>query len=98
MGYERGEPDLMILNPTHFGVKRYIGMGIEFKSPKNGGNVSKEQNEKHRKYRQDGYKILVSNDYDECIIQINKYVELIGIRCDYCIKNPKFFRNKETLG
>ena len=60
-GYQRGVPDLMILN-FH---KDYRGLCIEFKSPTNNYEVSESQLKMKEKYSQNNYAFILSNDYDK---------------------------------
>ena len=62
-GYLRGSPDLIINNLD----KRYTGFAIEFKSPKGNGILSPDQSMMLRQYQNNGFKTLVSNDYDHII-------------------------------
>ena len=62
-GYLRGSPDL-IINNLH---KHYTGFAIEFKSPKVYGVLSPDQSMMLRQYQNNGFKTLVSNDYDHII-------------------------------
>ena len=59
-GYLRGSPDL-IINNLH---KHYKGFSIEFKSPKGNSVLSPDQSMMLRQYENNGFKTLVSNDYD----------------------------------
>ena len=59
-GYLRGFPDL-IINNLH---KYYMGFCIEFKSPKGNGVLSPDQSMILLQYQNNGFKTLVSNDYD----------------------------------
>ena len=59
-GYLRGSPDL-IINNLH---KHYSGFAIEMKSPKGNGVLSPDQSMMLRQYQNNGFKTLVSNDYD----------------------------------
>ena len=68
-GYLRGSPDL-IINNLH---KHYTGFCIEFKSPKGNGVLSPDQSMILLQYQNNGFKILVSNDYDQIIEQIIEY-------------------------
>ena len=65
-GYFRGSPDL-IINNLH---KHYIGFCIGFKSPKGNGVLSPDQSMILLQYQNNGFKTLVSNDYDHIIEQI----------------------------
>ena len=79
MGYIKGTPDIIIQN-LH---KKYNGFVIEFKSPKTGGVVSAEQ-----------AKTLMSNDYDQILIQLIDYFKDVRIKCHHC--NNKF-KSSKTL-
>ena len=78
-GYLRGSPDL-IINNLH---KCYSGFAIEMKSPKGNGVLSLDQSMMLRQYQNNGFKTLVSNDYDQIIEQIIEYfrdVRILWIR------------------
>ena len=62
-GHLRGSPDL-IINNLH---KHYTGLVIEFKSPNGKGNLSYDQSGMLQQYQNNGFKTLVSNDYDHII-------------------------------
>ena len=81
-GYLRGSPDL-IINNIH---KQYTGFAIEFKSPNGKGILSYDQSKMLRQYQNNGFKTLVSNDYDYIIEQIIKYFGDVRIRCFYCLR------------
>ena len=66
-GYLRGYPDL-IINNLH---KCYTGFALEFKNPKIGA-LSYDQSKMLRQYENNGFKTLVSNDYDNIIEQLIK--------------------------
>ena len=89
-GYQRGQPDLMILD-YH---REYKGLCIEFKSPTNNYCVSESQIKMKEKYRSNDYAFILSNDYDKISKLIHKYMAGVRILCKYC---PKAFRNKKTL-
>ena len=89
-GYQRGQPDLMILD-YHIGYK---GLCIEFKSPTNNYEVSESQIKMKEKYRSNDYAFILSNDYDKISKNIHKYMAGVRIPCKYC---PKAFRSKTTL-
>ena len=89
-GYQRGTPDLMILN-YH---KDYKGLCIEFKSPTNNYNISEDQLKMKKKYRDNNYAFILSNDYDKISKLIHKYMAGVRISCEYCTKS---FRSKKTL-
>ena len=81
-GYLRNSPDL-IINNLH---KHYTGFCIEFKSPKGNGILLLYQN--------NGFKTLVSNDYDHIIEQIIEYFRDVRIKCSYC---PRRFISSQLL-
>ena len=89
-GYQRGQPDLMILD-YH---REYKGLCIEFKSPTNNYCVTESQLKMKEKYRNNDYAFILSNDYDKISKLIHKYMAGVRILCKYC---PKAFCNKETL-
>ena len=89
-GYLHGSPDL-IINNLH---KRYSGFCIEFKSPKGNGILSPDQSMNPQQYQNNGFKILVSNDYDQIIEQIIEYFRDVRIKCSYC---PRRFISPQSL-
>ena len=89
-GYQRGQPDLMILD-YH---KDYNGLCIEFKSPTNNYEVSESQLKMKEKYKKNSYVFILSNDYDKISKLIHKYMDGVRIPCEYC---SKAFRYKKTL-
>ena len=88
-GYQRGQPDLMILD-FH---KDYKGLCIEFKSPTNNYCVSESQLKMKEKYCDNEYAFILSNDYDKISKVIHKYMAGVRIPCKYC---TKAFRNKKN--
>ena len=89
-GYLRGSPDL-IINNLH---KRYSGFAIKMKSPKGNGILSPDQSMMLRQYRNNGFKTLVSNDYDQIIEQIIEYFRDVRILCSHC---PRRFISFQSL-
>ena len=81
-GYLRGSPDL-IINNLH---KHYTGFCIEFKNPKGNVVLSPDQSMMLRQYQNNGFKTLVSNDYDQIIEQIIEYFRDVRIKCSYCLR------------
>ena len=88
-GYQRGQPDLMILD-YH---KYYKGLCIEFKSPNNNFCVSESQLKMKEKHCDNEYAFILSNDYDKISKLIHKYMAGVRIPCKYC---TKAFRNKKN--
>ena len=79
-GYLHGSPDSIINNlHTH-----YTGFAIEFKNPKGNGVLSDDQSKMLRKYQNNGFKTLYSNDYDYIIEQLIEYFRDVRIKCSYC--------------
>ena len=89
-GYQRGQPDLMVLN-NH---RDFKGLCIEFKSPTNNYCVTESQVKMKEKYKNNGFAFILSNDYDKISKLVHKYFAGVRIPCEYCIKA---FRNKRTL-
>ena len=87
-GYQRGQPDLMVLN-NH---RDFKGLCIEFKSPTNNYCVSESQLKMKEKYRDNEYAFILSNDYDKISKLIHKYMAGVRIPCKYC---SKAFKNKK---
>ena len=89
-GYLRGSPDLVI-NNCH---KNYTGLCIEFKNPNGRGVLSPDQSMMLRQYESNGFKTLVSNDYDHIIEQLIEYFRDVRIKCSYC---PRRFISFQSL-
>ena len=89
-GYQRGTPDLMILD-FH---RDYKGLCIEFKSPTGNYSISESQIKMKEKYKKNDYAYILSNDYDHICKQIHKYMTGVRIPCEFC---TKAFCNKSTL-
>ena len=70
-----------MINNCH---KTYQGFAIEFKTPKGTGIVSDDQTKMLQKYKDNNWKILLTNDYDECIIELIKYFDGVRIKCHHC--------------
>ena len=88
--YLRGSPDLIINNLQ----KHYTGFCIEFKSPKGNGVLSPDQSMILLQYQNNGFKTLVSNDYDHIIEQVIEYFRDVRIKCSYC---PRRFISSQSL-
>ena len=89
-GYLCGSPDLIINNLN----KHYTGFCIEFKSPKGNGVLSPDQSMILQQYQNNGFKTLVSNDYDHIIKQVIEYFRDVRIKCSYC---PRRFISSQSL-
>ena len=64
----KGQPDIIIAN-YH---KEYTGLCIEFKIPTNNYQISEAQREMKSRYKQNGYRFLISNGYDHIITYLNQ--------------------------
>ena len=80
-GYTGGQVDIILLN-YH---TKYRGLAIELKTPTGLGVISKNQQNYINILENNGFKTLVSNNYDEIITTIIMYS--LGIR--YLVKNTK---------
>ena len=89
-GFQRGTPDLMILNYHNY----YRGLCIDFKSPTNYYEVSESQLKMKDKYIENNYAFILSNDYDKISKLVHKYMTGVRIPCEYC---TKAFRKIKTL-
>jgi len=89
-GYVRGQPDL-IINNQH---KKYEGLCLEFKTPNGRGVLSEDQKNLLERYEDNGFKCMVSNDYDLIIRELISYCDGIRLKCKYC---PKKFITRNTL-
>ena len=66
---------------------------MDFKNPNGKGKFSPAQIEWLSKMKENGYLLLVSNDYDRIIKYINEYCQDIRFKCDYCCQE---FKTPET--
>ena len=89
-GYLSGSPDL-IINNLH---KHYTDFAIEMKSPKGNGILSPDQSLILLQYQNNGFKTLVSNDYDHIIEQVIEYFIDVRIKCSFC---PRRFISSQSL-
>ena len=89
-GYLRGSPDMIINNLQ----KHYKGFCIELKNPKGNGVISPDQSMILLQYQNNGFKTLVSNEYDHIIEQVIEYFRDVRIKCSYC---PRRFISSQSL-
>ena len=89
-GYLRGSFDLVIHN-LH---KCHSGLAIEFKNANGKGVLSPDQSMMLQQYENNGFKTLVSNDYDHIIEQTIEYFRDVKIKCSYC---PRRFVSSQSL-
>ena len=69
-GYQKGQADLLILQTNN----DFSGLCIEFKSPLGSGTLSDSQEQFLFKMNAAKFSVLVSNDYDEIIDTIVRYL------------------------
>ena len=91
-GYRGGQPDLMILN-NH---KTYRCLAIELKTPKGNGQMSENQQWYMDTLEQNGFKTLISNDYDQIVMELTKYFQDVRFKCNHCPKAFKTTAIQET--
>lgn len=89
-GYMKGTPDFIIMN-NH---KHRNGLCIEFKNPSGKYAVSESQLAMKERYTENNFKFILSNDYDDIIMEISKYMADISLPCPLCIKK---FKSNDTL-
>ena len=92
-GYQKGTADLMILN-KHLD---YNGFCVEFKTPKGLGSLSDAQSQWLRDLHLNGYKVLLSNDYDSIVREIDAYFLRVRIACPHCLSKPVYYKTEATL-
>ena len=90
MGYMKDQPDLTV----HDLYKHYNGLCMEFKTPQCSGIITDQQKQLIERYEENGYKYIVSNDYDQITKELNDYMHDNRIRCKYCRRK---FISKKTL-
>jgi len=89
-GYIGGQPDIMIVN-IH---KSYRGFALEIKTPTGNGILSNNQQNYLNNLKLQSFKTMVSDNYDEILINLIDYFRDVRIHCDRCKKN---YKNKATL-
>ena len=68
-GYVGGQPDLLIMNSTG----TFSGFALELKSPTGKWKLTTKQENFLNKLTELKYKTLVSDDYDEIVIELTNY-------------------------
>ena len=89
-GYIKGTPDLIINNLHRY----YTGFAIEFKTPTGYGTLSNEQSNILFHYQLNGFKTLVSNDYDRIVEELLVYFRDVRVKCSFC---PRRFISSQSL-
>ena len=80
MGYVRGQPDLMILNPSG----RWKGFAVEFKHPGFEAKANDEQSDYLSKLASFGWKTLLCNDLTDATLEIDQYMRHRLVPCSCC--------------
>lgn len=80
-GYAEGQPDMIV--HSH---KDFKGLCIEFKNPNNNYKITEAQKEMKKRYRNEGYKFIISNDYDGIVCIVNEHMNGLRIPCRLCRK------------
>ena len=91
-GYIGGHPDILVINAHRY----YQGLAIELKTPTGKGVLSMKQLEYLKKLELSGYKCLISNDYDEIVVELVKYIGDILYPCK-CCNNKRGYKTIEKL-
>ncbi len=81
-GYTKGQCDLMVMNRS----ARWSGLALEFKTPANTGRVSPEQRRFMDELAKAGFRVLISNSYDEICNEIRDYFRATRVFCQECGK------------
>ncbi len=89
-GYQRGQPDLIV----HQRSGNFSGLVIELKTPQGTGVVSPDQRRWLEDMARAGYRTLISNNLDECVQQLNKFMINARVCCGCCGSS---FKNSQTL-
>ena len=92
-GYQKGTADLTILN-KHL---EYSGFCVEFKNPRGTGSLSEDQETWLRNLHINGWRVLVSNDYDAIVKEIDAYFQKVRFLCKYCVAKPTYYKTEATL-
>ena len=77
-GYMRGQPDLIVLDY----YKDFKGLCIEYKSPANIYWVSEAQKDVKKRYVDNGYAFILSNNYDKTTKAIHEQMGGIRVPCN----------------
>ena len=86
-GYTKGAPDILLLN-YH---KHFNGLAIELKTPKGDGELSDYQEIFLSRLNDNNYKIIVSNDFTDIIMELIEYKKHLMYHCKLCSRH--FYSN-----
>ena len=84
-GYTGGQPDLLFM----LGSGKYKGLAIEIKAPSGRGVLSEKQRKFLIDLKMAGFKVLLSNNYEEIITTIHDYFKCAKLICSICSKGFK---------
>ena len=90
-GYTRGTTDLLLVERT----TKYCGLAFEFKTPTGFGSTTDDQDRFHARLVKAGWKVLVSDCYDEIILAIAAFMEHRRVVCPKC---ATLHRSHQKLG
>ena len=75
----------------------FNGFCLEFKTPRGYGSLAEAQDDWLNDLHLNGYKVMVSNDYDTIIKEIANYFQRVRLVCHHCITKPNYFKTEATL-
>ncbi len=90
-GYTKGQPDILLLN-YH---KYFNGLTIELKTPKGKGELNDYQEIFLSRLNDNNYKIIVSNDFTEIIMELIEYKKYLMYHCKLCCKHFYSIESKD---
>lgn len=91
LGYEPGQPDIIVNNPS----KHHCGLIIELKNPAGSGELSPMQKAVIARYREDGYRVIVSNDGFAICAKLGVWFEHLRLQCRFCKLKFRTQRTRE---
>ena len=80
LGYTKGSPDIIVNNESI----HHIGLIVEFKAPNGNGELSTEQIEIINRYKDDGFKLIVTNNILDFVKRVTIWFLHLRLRCKYC--------------
>ena len=89
-GYRSGQPDLVVCNHH----RDFSGVVIEFKAPNGLGKLSDKQTATLEAYRKANYKVMVSNCYEDILVELIDYFMNTRVCCSFCTRK---FKTEKSL-
>ena len=89
-GYRGGQPDIIILN-AH---RDYTGFALELKTPNGKGRLTDHQASYLQDLKKAEYKVLVSESYNEIVVELLAYFQNVRYSCHGCRRK---FKSPESL-